>query len=258
MLINDTQVNYKMITFFIPIYNENVRKNLSPFLSDLSKFILKPYNNNNYFILINDGSTDKTQIFLDKFYKRFSKKRKSNILLIENKKNMGVGYSFNKVLKICKTKYIMPIPGDNDMHLQNFKKYLKKDIDFIMFYKANMELYSRSRYVLTMLFRMFYGYCFDVQVNYIQSPCIYKCKILKKIKIYSNRMSFWPEINIKVLKSNIKYSEEPMIFQNKSNIDRTVSLKNFIEVVYRFINIFIDIKFLNKKFYKVKAKKVYV
>ena len=71
-------------------------------------------------------------------------------------------------------------------------------------------------------------------------------------------MSFWPEINIKVLKSNIKYSEEPMIFQNKSNIDRTVSLKNFIEVVYRFINIFIDIKFLNKKFYKVKAKKVYV
>ena len=49
-----------------------------------------------------------------------------------------------------------------------------------------------------------------------------------------------------------------MIFRNKSNIDRTVSLKNFIEVVYRFINIFIDIKFLNKKFYKVKAKKVYV
>ena len=78
-----------MITFFIPIYNEDVRRNLRPFLSDLSNFILKPYNINNHFILVNDGSTDNTQAFLEKFYKKLNKKVKKNIFLIENKKNKG-------------------------------------------------------------------------------------------------------------------------------------------------------------------------
>jgi glycosyltransferase involved in cell wall biosynthesis len=257
MLINDTQVNYKMITFFIPIYNENVRKNLSPFLSDLSNFILKPHNINNNFILVNDGSTDNSKNLLENFYKKLNKKVKKNIFIIENKKNMGVGFSFRKALKICKTKYFMPIPADNDVPLLNFNKYIKKDIDFIMFYMSNMNRYSRNRYALSMLFRLFYGYCFDIQVNYIQSPCIYKYKVLKKIKIISDRMSFWPELNIKFLKSKIKYSEEGIIFKNKSDIDRTVSVKNFIEVVYRFINILIDVNIINKKQYKFKAKKIY-
>ena len=245
-----------MITFFIPIYNEDVRRNLRPFLSDLSNFILKPYNINNHFILVNDGSTDNTQAFLEKFYKKLNKKVKKNIFLIENKKNKGGGYSFRKALNISKTKYIMPMPADNDVEFLDFKNYLKKDIDFLMFYPTNMEKYSRNRYVLTMLFRIFYGYCFDIQVNYIQGPCIYKCKVLKRIKMYSDRMSFWAEINIKVLKSKIKYTELPMIFKNKSNIDRTVSLKNFIEIVYRFINILIDVNLLNRKRYKFKAKKI--
>jgi hypothetical protein len=70
-------------------------------------------------------------------------------------------------------------------------------------------------------------------------------------------MSFWPEINIKVLKSKIKYSEEGIVYQKESNIDRTVSLKNFIEVVYRFINILIDVNIINRKQYKYKAKKIY-
>tara|TARA_B110000240_G_C13093547_1_gene281097 strand:- start:139 stop:504 length:366 start_codon:yes stop_codon:yes gene_type:complete len=120
-----------------------------------------------------------------------------------------------------------------------------------------MNRYSRNRYALSMLFRLFYGYCFDIQVNYIQSPCIYKYKVLKKIKIISDRMSFWPELNIKFLKSKIKYSEEGIIFKNKSDIDRTVSIKNFIEVVYRFINILIDVNIINRKQYKFKAKKIY-
>ena len=56
-----------MITFFIPFYNEARRGNIDFFLLDLSKFINKKINQNNYFILINDGSTDKTQIIIETF-----------------------------------------------------------------------------------------------------------------------------------------------------------------------------------------------
>ena len=151
----------------------------------------------------------------------------------------------------------MPIPSDNDVPLINYNKYLKRNVDFIMFFKSSMEIYSRNRYALTMLFRIFYGYFFDVQVNYIQSPCIYKCKILKRLKVNSDRMSFWPELNIKMLKLRIKYAEIPMIFNNRSDIDRTVSFLNLLEVILQFVKSFIDINLINKKIYKYKAKKIY-
>jgi len=246
-----------MITFFIPFYNEEIRKNLQPFLLDLSKFISMKNNSNNNFILVNDGSSDKTQELIEKFIKKLKKKNKKKVFFITNKKNMGVGYSFRRALGICRTNYIMPLPADNDLPMLDFKKYLKKNIDFVMFYKANMEIYSRHRFVLTMLFRMIYGYFFNIQVNYIQSPCLYKCNVVKKINILADRMSFWPELNIKMLKSNIKYTEVPMIFRNKSYVDRTVSIKNFIEVVYRFFITLFDIHLLNYKKYKFKAKKIY-
>ena len=65
-----------MITFFIPFYNEARRGNIHFFLLDLSKFINKKINQNNYFILINDGSSDKTQIIIETFIKKFHKKKK--------------------------------------------------------------------------------------------------------------------------------------------------------------------------------------
>ena len=244
-----------MITFFIPFYNEEIRKNLQKFLPILAKFISLKINNNNKFILVNDGSTDKTKDLLIKFNKKI--KNKNKIIIINNDQNKGVGYSFKKALKICKTKYIMSIPSDNDVPLINYNKYLKKNVDFVMFYKANMEIYSRNRFFLSMMFRMIYGYFFDVRVNYVQSPCIYRCKILKKINIYSQRMSFWPEVNIKMLKSKIRYAEIPMIFNNESIIDRTVSFLNFFEVIMQFIKNYFDINIINKKKYKFKAKKIY-
>lgn len=244
-----------MITFFIPFYNEEIRKNLQIFLPKLSRFISLRINKNNKFILVNDGSTDSTKELLEKFVANHKDKKK--IILINNKKNRGVGYSFKKAIKFCKTNYIMPIPSDNDVPLINYNKYLKKNVDFIMFFKSSMEIYSRNRYALTMLFRIFYGYFFDVQVNYIQSPCIYKCKILKRLKVNSDRMSFWPELNIKMLKLRIKYAEIPMIFNNRSDIDRTVSFLNLLEVILQFVKSFIDINLINKKIYKYKAKKIY-
>ena len=70
-------------------------------------------------------------------------------------------------------------------------------------------------------------------------------------------MSFWPEVNIKMLKSKISYAEIPMIFKNESFIDRTVSFLNFLEVVTQFIKNYFDINIINRKKYKFKAKKIY-
>ena len=172
-----------MITFFIPFYNEEERGNIYLFLSELSKFINKKINQNNYFILINDGSADKTKIILEQFVKKLNNK---NIVFLSNKTNKGVGFSFRKALEICKTQFIIPVPSDNDIPILDidYSKYAKNNIDFTMFFPTNMEKYSRHRYLLTMLYRTIYCYFFDVRVVYIQASCLYKCSILKNINIH--------------------------------------------------------------------------
>ena len=65
-----------MITFFIPFYNEEIRKNLQIFLPKLSRFISLRINKNNKFILVNDGSTDSTKELLEKFVVNHKDKKK--------------------------------------------------------------------------------------------------------------------------------------------------------------------------------------
>ena len=66
-----------MITFVIPFFNEESKnsKSLKIFLKDLSKYISHIKNKNNYFILMNDGSTDKTLEFLKTFIKNKKKNK---------------------------------------------------------------------------------------------------------------------------------------------------------------------------------------
>ena len=71
-------------------------------------------------------------------------------------------------------------------------------------------------------------------------------------------MGFWSEDNTKMLISDIEYCEAPIIYRNKSVIDRTVSLKNFMEITYSFLRLLYEIKIGNRKKYKFKAKKIYI
>lgn len=244
-----------MITFFIPFYNEEKRGNIHPFLSELSQYINNKINENNCFILINDGSSDKTKIIIEQFIKKFNNK---NIVFLSNKINRGVGYSFKKALNICNTKFFIQIPSDLDIPLIDFTVYAKKNIDLTMFFPINIEKYSRQRYLLSMLFRIFYCYFFDLRVAYISGACLYKISILKNINTNSKRFSYLPEVNTKILRSDIKYCEVPIKVRNKSVIDRTVSLKNFIEIVYSFLRLLYEINIGNRNKYKFKAKKIYI
>ena len=246
-----------MISFFIPFYNEEKKgKKLNFFLKDLKKFIKHPANKKNYFLLYNDGSTDRTQVYLENFKKQFKGKK---ILILSNINNRGVGYSFKKTIKHCKSKFLFFLPGDYDLSFEDLlhlNKYTKYDLTSL--FPINFEKYSTGRYFLSMIFRMIYGIAFGVNVNYIQSPCLYKVKNLKKHKFLSNRFSIWPEVNIKLLRTNINFIEIPVLFKNKSVIDRTVSLKNFLEIVIMFLLTFLEIKVFKRSFYKGKAKKNYV
>jgi glycosyltransferase involved in cell wall biosynthesis len=244
-----------MITYFIPVYNESTKnkETFNLFLKKIKKEIIK--NNNHRFIIVDDGSTDDSSSLLKNLIK--INKVKKKVLFLKNSKNKGIGYSFIKSLKYCKTKFICPIPSDNDLPFINPEKFLKKKIDHLIFFPENSEKYSLARFILSVLFRLIYNITFDLRVNYIQGSFISNVKFIRKLTIVSKRFTFWAEINVKLLRTGLRYSEYPLYFKNPSKIDRTVSIKNFFEIVVSYFKIVFEIYYLNKKKFCKKPVKVY-
>jgi len=250
-----------MITIIIPFYNEESKnkKSLSRFLNDLSKYISQKFNKKNKFILIDDCSSDKTVKLIEEFLHKLKKNQKNKVIFIKNEKNRGHGYTLKRGFKMCKTKYVTTLVSDYDTPFLDFSKFTSKNIDLVMFPWLNIEKYSRSRLILSTLFNLIYSVAFDVKVNYIQAPCLYKHKIFKKIKANANNGgSYLAEVAVKLLRSNITYAEEHIYYYNKSVIDRTVSFLNFMKVIRDFILLYLVVRILNKSKYTVKAKKIYL
>ena len=249
-----------MITIIIPFYNEESKnkKSLTAFLKTFSKYISLSFNKKNQFILIDDGSTDQTHQVIKDFIGKLSKNQKNKILFIKNDVNRGLGYTFRRGIKLVKTKYATTLPSDNDLPFIDYKKFTSKNLDLVMFHRSNMEKYSRSRLVLSTLFTLFYNVFFDVKTHYIQATCLYKTSLLRKVKVNSNGTSMIAELAVKLLRSKITFTEEPTYHKNKSQIDRTVSVSSFLQVIKEFILVYVDVKIINRNKYKAKAKKIYL
>ena len=245
-----------MITFLIPFFNEESKnsKSLKIFLKDLSKYISHVTNKNNYFILMNDGSTDKTLEYLKIFIKN---KKKKQIILVNFKENKGQGAIFKKGLELCKTKYFIMIPSDYDLPFIDYTKFIKKKLDLVIFYKSNLEKYSNSRLLLSSLYNLIYNFTFGTKIHYVQGPALYKKSKLQKISIKSSNISSHSEIAIKLLHTNITYCEFPFIKRNDSKIDRSVSIKSLLYVTLSFFRLIIEIK-LMKKFNINKSKRIFI
>lgn len=106
---------YHMLSILIPCYNGE------QFLNDCITNILKQNYQNFEVLIINDGSTDRSKIIIDKYVKTDDR-----IILINLKKNIGINKALLKGLKKIKNPYLCIISVDdrivsNDFFAQSIK-----------------------------------------------------------------------------------------------------------------------------------------
>lgn len=248
-----------MLSIIVPFYNEESRnkKKLISFVNELLFYSKQKFNKNTKFILIDDGSTDNTFSLVKSIICK-KKLQKKKIVFIKNKINKGYGYTLKRGFKLCKTKYVASIPSDRDLPFIDYSTFILNKIDLVIFYCANLEKYSRMRFILSTLFNLIYNMAFDLRIHYIQGCGFFNLYKLRKIKVNSNYSSYLAEITIKMLHSKIRYVEKAIYFRNKSIIDRAVSFKNLVSVVKDFIFTYLEVKIFSKKKYSFKSKKIYL
>ena len=189
------------LSILVPYFNEE--KSLKKVYSTIIKLVKIKKISNYEIIFINDGSTDNS-------FKILSKIKNKNIIHLDNKKNIGLGYSLKKGILISKKDFILWVPGDNESDLvgllpifNNFGKY-----DLTITYVKNIYVRPIWRIILSLIYANFIKIYFNIyEIKYFNGLCLYKKKLIKKIiyRVNNNSFSFVTEILIRLLKETNNY-----------------------------------------------------
>lgn len=111
------------VSVILPVYNGD------RWLDECIKSVLNQTFQDFEFIIVNDGSTDKTPFIMDKY------SSKDNRIILINKPNTGLSDTLNTGLKVSRGKYIARIDSD-DICLQDRLKlqvhFLDNNLDYII------------------------------------------------------------------------------------------------------------------------------
>jgi dolichyl-phosphate beta-glucosyltransferase len=169
-------------------------------------------------VIVDDGSKDDTIKIVKKFSTKYSKN--NNIRILENKKNMGKGYSVKR--GALNAKYNIILFSDADMstpisELSNFTKYIS-DYDVIIGTRTNKDKIK----IKQPTYRLFIGKIFSIikhiilGLNITDTQCGFKIfkgnKIFRKQKV--NRFAFDVELLYLAKKNKLKIKELDVVWKN--------------------------------------------
>lgn len=194
-----------LVSIILSIYNDEkfIKKSINSILNQTYKNI--------EIIIINDGSTDKTQKILKVFEKNYK-----NIYLINNKKNIGLTKSLNIGIKKSKGKYIARQDCDDISYAKRISKqvaFLEKNKEIVLCGTQRIIVDTR----ISKSYRDFLPFE-DYQIRnkalisnpFFHSSVMIRKNILYKVGLYNEKFKYvqdlelWSRIIFKYKTVNLK------------------------------------------------------
>jgi glycosyltransferase involved in cell wall biosynthesis len=231
-----------VISVMIPALNEE--KHLKNTVNDIVEASAACNNLPLDIIIVNDGSTDKTAEVIRELEEKYS-----FIKPIHNEKNLGIGKSLKKAIKIAQYEKFIVITGDNDLSkeliIDLFKSRDKADL--IISYYSNKNIRGFFRNSVSFLYCLVYQLAFGVKVKYINGSALYPTEKVRELKLISNRFSIIAELTVKLIRSGCSYHEVSGLMKNNASESNAISIRNTVEVFTTFIKLLIGVRFKKEK-----------
>ena len=223
-----------LLSIIVPLFNEE--KTILDILLKLSS--LKERENSIQIIVVNDGSTDRSQEILND-----NKNLYDN--LIVNSTNGGKGNAVKKALEISEGEYITFQDADLGYDPMDFLKFInlinKFAPDLIIGSRFNYSDYTRSHYIfnkfgnqfITLLFNLIYNTTFtDVYSCY----ACFKKNLLNSQSIKTNGFEQHAEILTKIVKNGKKFYEVPINYNGRSHDEgKKIKFYHIFSVIYQIL-----------------------
>ena len=228
-----------MLSVVIPAYNEENR--LPTTIKEIISY-LDQGNADYEIIIVDDGSTDNTQLKVEEI-----KSKNSRIRILQNTKNKGKGFSVKKGVLAAQGEYILFCDADGSTPISELDKLLTKlraGYDIAIGSRGLKESQIRVRQPF---YREYMGKIFNRLVRLLAVPgiadtqCGFKCFrreaarelfTLQKIK----RFSFDVEILYLAQKGGYKIVEVPVVWMN-SPVSRVGLIKDSLRMLFDVLRI---------------------
>lgn len=235
------------ISVVIPAYNEE--KTIGIVLDALDKLDFKP--NTSEFIVVDDGSKDKTAEIVKEKFKHIKEGK-----IIQHEKNSGKGAAVVTGFKAATGDVILIQDADLEYNPNDIPRLLQPILDgkqkviYGTRLKVKPVLFGKNKTpfllhffgnkFLSLVTTVLYGESIsDMETGYK----LFDASVLDGIKLHSRSFDFEPEITAKILKKGIKIKEMP-IDTNPRGYDEGKKIRPFHDgtialwtlVKYRFVN----------------------
>ena len=133
-------------------------------------------------IVVNDGSSDGTEVVVRKMIKK-----NSRIKLINHSVNLGLGYNFRDGIRMSTKSFISGFPGDNDMFWKSLRQLIRErnKADIIISYMANPQARPISRQIVSGVYTLIINTLFGLRLRYFNGYFVARAKFIKKLDLKS-------------------------------------------------------------------------
>ena len=222
------------ISIIVPVYNEE--KTILEVLQDLSELKFKNFDKE--IIIINDGSTDKTEETLNQNRNLFDK-------IFINKKNKGKGAAVKLGLENSTGTHIVFHDADleyNPSDLLKFEEvFIKFDADGIIGSRFKYDKYTRSHNILNRFGNLILTFFFNLLYNTTFTD-IYSCYFAFKKNLLDNKkiktfgFEQHAEILSLVMRRGNKFYEVPINYNGRNhNEGKKIKFYHFFPVLFQFV-----------------------
>jgi len=231
------------LSIIMPAFNEE--KYLSQSVKNVHEAIQK-YDIQCELIIVNDGSKDKTKEIAEGLILKYKHLR---IKLINHFQNMGIGYSFWDGLQYTRGEVVTMMPGslDNDPYeiLQYFN--LMELVDMVVPFVFNLEVRSRFRRLISIIYRMIINTFFGLNLNYVNGNVLYRRSVLMNVKLENFGFLYQAELLIKLIREGYLYCEVPCWLSKKEfGTSRKLSWISLFRITRGFFSLFWQIHILKR------------
>ena len=233
------------LTIVVPCLNEehNLKNTIESIRHSLQDQFIK-----HEIIIVDDGSSDSTYaLALD------ISNNCSDIYVVKNLKNMGLGYCYKEGLKIARGNFYMLIPGDNAWDSSEITKIVSliNRADIVIPYILQADDKGLFRKMLSKLFTNIINVLFGYKIPYYNGIVIHKIEFLKKIAIKSNSFAYQVECLLKAMHYNHSFITVGTNTSHRANgKSKALHISNIFKVIFSILGLFISLKICKKVYDK--------
>jgi len=195
-------------------------------------------------LVVNDGSTDKTEELLVELGKKDKRVR-----LLNHDSPQGIGAAFWDGVDNAHGEVVSMFPGDNENDPWESLGYFKllEQVDIVIPFVFNKEVRSLFRNLLSFVYRFIINTTFLVYFNYTNGTVLYRKSLLKELGFRSKSFFYQTDILVRLVKKGYLFAEVPYrLGMRNTGVSKAVSFPSLLRVVGGYMNLVKDI-YYNKR-----------